>query len=103
MRHEMTVVVAPQGQTRASDEVQARSMLVVTLRRLRRSHTAMVGLVIVVLLLLVAALADVLAPYSPTQTTPSSMAEPNWRHPMGTDLLGRDVLSRIIHRSMSGW
>ena len=101
MRNEMTAVVAPQGQIMRgeSDEVQARSMLVVTLRRLRRSHTAMVGLAIVVLLLLVAALADVLAPYSPTQTTPNSMSEPSWNHPLGTDLLGRDVLSRVIHGS----
>jgi peptide/nickel transport system permease protein len=71
----------------------------ITLRRLRRSHTAMVGLTIVLFLLLVAALADVLAPYGPTQTTPDSMAPPTWQHPMGTDLLGRDVLSRIIHGS----
>jgi peptide/nickel transport system permease protein len=71
----------------------------ITLRRLRRSHTAMVGLTIVLFLLLVAALADVLAPYGPTQTTPNSMAPPTWQHPMGTDLLGRDVLSRIIYGS----
>jgi peptide/nickel transport system permease protein len=71
----------------------------ITLRRLRRSHTAMVGLTIVLLLLLVAVLADVLAPYGPTQTTPNSMAPPTWGHPMGTDLLGRDVFSRIIYGS----
>jgi peptide/nickel transport system permease protein len=59
----------------------------------------MVGLTIVLFLLLVAALADVLAPYGPTQTTPNSMAPPTWGHPMGTDLLGRDVFSRIIYGS----
>jgi peptide/nickel transport system permease protein len=74
-------------------------MALITLRRLRRSHTAMVGLTIVLLLLLVAVLADVLAPYGPTQTTPNSMAPPTWGHPMGTDLLGRDVFSRIIYGS----
>jgi peptide/nickel transport system permease protein len=74
-------------------------MALITLRRLRRSHTAMVGLTIVLFLLLVAALADVLAPYGPTQTTPNSMAPPTWQHPMGTDLLGRDVFSRIIYGS----
>ena len=73
MRNEMTAVVAPQGRTTRGepDEVQARSMLVVTLRRLRRSHTAMVGLTIVVLLLLVAALADVLAPTAPRKPPPT--------------------------------
>jgi peptide/nickel transport system permease protein len=74
-------------------------MALITLRRLRRSHTAMVGLTIVLFLLLVAVLADVLAPYGPTQTTPNSMAPPTWGHPMGTDLLGRDVFSRIIYGS----
>src|SRR5688572_3154331 len=101
MRHEMTVAMPPQGQMGRveQDEVTARSMLVITLRRLRRSHTAMLGLCIVVLLLLVAVFADALAPYSPTQTTATTMATPSWQHLMGTDLLGRDVFSRIIHGS----
>jgi peptide/nickel transport system permease protein len=101
MRYEMTAAVAPQEQTMRldHDEVAARSMLVITLRRLRRSHTAMLGLFIVVLLLLVAVFADVLAPYSPTQTTANTMSTPTWQHLMGTDLLGRDVFSRIIHGS----
>jgi peptide/nickel transport system permease protein len=101
MQHEVTTAVASQRQTIGleHDEVTARSMALITLRRLRRSHTAMVGLTIVLLLLLVAVFADVLAPYGPTQTTPNSMAPPTWGHPMGTDLLGRDVFSRIIYGS----
>jgi peptide/nickel transport system permease protein len=74
-------------------------MWLMTLRRLRRSKTAIVGLAIIVLLLLVAALADVIAPYNPIQTTPTTISVPTWEHPMGTDLLGRDVLSRVIHGS----
>ena len=101
MRHEVTAAIALQEPTMGAEhgEVTARSMVWITLRRLRRSHTALLGLTIVVLLFLVAALADVLAPYSPTQTTPDSMATPTWQHPMGTDLLGRDLLSRVIHGS----
>jgi len=74
-------------------------MWLMTLRRLRRSKTAIAGLAIIVLLFLVAALADVIAPYSPIQTTPQSISVPTWEHPMGTDLLGRDVFSRVIHGS----
>jgi len=74
-------------------------MWLMTLRRLRRSKTALVGLAIIILLFLVAALADVIAPYSPIQTTPQSISVPTWEHPMGTDLLGRDVFSRVIHGS----
>ena len=101
MRNETVAIEAPQTplDVLAYHEATARSMWVITLRRLRRSKTAMVGLTIVVLLLLVAAGAGLLAPYSPTQTTPESISPPTWTHPMGTDLLGRDVLSRVIYGS----
>jgi len=68
------------------------------LRRLRRSHTAVLGAAIVAALLVVAIFADVLAPYHPSandQTT--TFARPSWDHPLGTDQLGRDMLSRAIH------
>lgn len=83
----------------AQEEAMARSMWRITLHRLKRSKTAMIGLTIVALLLLVALLADVVAPYSPTETTPESISPPTWQHLMGTDLLGRDVLSRVIYGS----
>jgi len=83
----------------AQEEAIARSMWRITLHRLKRSKTAMIGLTIVTLLLLVALLADVVAPYSPTETTPESISPPTWQHLMGTDLLGRDVLSRVIYGS----
>lgn len=101
MRHTMTAALAARTPTDLHDPLAttARSMWVITLRRLYRSKTAMVGLAIVLLLFVVAALADVIAPYSPTQTTPESIAVPTWKHLMGTDLLGRDVFSRVIHGS----
>ncbi len=70
------------------------------LRRLRRSTTALIGLGIVVALLLVAALADVLAPQSPIVSDQTQTFRlPSAEHPMGTDQLGRDMLSRVIHGS----
>jgi peptide/nickel transport system permease protein len=67
-------------------------------RRLRRSTTALVGLVIVAVLLIVAIFADVLAPYSPTDTDQTTtFAVPSWEHPLGTDQLGRDMLTRVIY------
>jgi peptide/nickel transport system permease protein len=83
----------------AQEEAVAKSMWRITLQRMKRSKTAMIGLTIVMLLLLVALLADVVAPYSPTETTPESISPPTWQHLMGTDLLGRDVLSRVIYGS----
>jgi peptide/nickel transport system permease protein len=69
-------------------------------RRLRRSTTALVGLAIVATLLAVALLADVLAPRSPiTSDQTRTFQRPSWDYPLGTDQLGRDMLSRAVHGS----
>lgn len=68
------------------------------LRRLGRSATALAGLGIVVLLVLVALFADVLAPQNPVVSDHTqTFRTPSWDHPFGTDQLGRDMLSRVIH------
>jgi peptide/nickel transport system permease protein len=49
-------------------------------------------------LLVLAILAPVVAPYAPTaQNVNDTLAEPSMAHWLGTDDLGRDVLSRLIH------
>ena len=65
---------------------------------------AVAGLAIVLLLLLVAMFADVIAPYSPVLTDNSVFLKPpawqeggSWAYPLGTDAIGRDMLSRLIH------
>jgi peptide/nickel transport system permease protein len=76
----------------------AESPLAQGLRRLRRSVTALVGAGIVVVLLVVAIFADVLAPQSPIASDQTRTFErPSWSYPLGTDQLGRDMLSRVIH------
>jgi len=68
------------------------------LRRLRRNKLAMAGLVVVVLLGLVAIFADALAPYSYTKTNFGRLNEaPSRAYPLGTDQIGRDLLSRMIY------
>ncbi len=70
------------------------------LRRLRRNKTALLGVAIVGVLIVVAALADVLAPQSPIVSDQTkTFQEPSWDYPLGTDQLGRDMLSRVIHGS----
>jgi peptide/nickel transport system permease protein len=78
---------------------QAKSLLAITGQQLYRSKTGVAGLMVVLLLFMVAIFAGVIAPYDPTQTTRESLSFPSRDHPMGTDLLGRDVLSRIIYGS----
>jgi peptide/nickel transport system permease protein len=64
--------------------------------RLRRDKKAMASLVVVALLVFVAALGPVLAPHDPTAQQFDILQPPSLEHPMGTDSLGRDVLSRVI-------
>jgi len=65
---------------------------------------ALAGLVIVVLVLGLAAFANVLAPYPPDLTNNTVFLKPpawqdggSWAYPLGTDAIGRDMLSRLIH------
>jgi dipeptide transport system permease protein len=65
---------------------------------------AVTGLVVVVAVLLLAALAPWLAPYPPDLTDntvflkpPAWQAGGSWAYPLGTDAIGRDLLSRLIH------
>jgi dipeptide transport system permease protein len=73
-------------------------------REFRRNRGAMIGLVIIVVLVLTAIFADVVAPYSPTEqyrdaTLRAPSLEPinGNRFLLGTDPVGRDMLSRLIH------
>ncbi len=65
---------------------------------------AVAGLVLLVALCLVAILADVVAPHAPAEqfrdallTPPAWQQGGNWRFPLGTDDIGRDMLSRMIY------
>lgn len=55
------------------------------------------GLVIVLSLVLVAILGPTFAPYDPIQFGPERLSAPSWSHLLGTDRLGRDIMSRLIH------
>ena len=67
-------------------------------RRLLRNKLAVLGGVTVILLCLVAIFADFIAPYSYTKANFGKIYEfPSREFPLGTDQLGRDVLSRMIY------
>ena len=90
---EIPVGISLRGRT-----ARANSPFAQGLRRLRRSTTALIGAAIVLVLIVVAGFADVLAPGSPTANDAVRTFErPSWDHPLGTDQLGRDMLSRVIY------
>ena len=67
-------------------------------RRLLKDKLARVGLVVIALFVLSALFAPFIAPYDPLQQNlRNSLRPPSASHWLGTDLLGRDILSRIIH------
>lgn len=69
-------------------------------RWLRTDWRGAASLLFLILLALTAALAPVIAPYSPTAQNVSDMlSEPSVAHWLGTDDLGRDVFSRLLHAS----
>jgi len=97
----VATVAVDHGQRGATPPYRARSLFGLTLRRLARSYSALWGLCMVCGLLVIAASADLVAPYGPAQIVPGggSLELPTWAHPMGLDLLGRDVFSRVLYSS----
>jgi len=61
---------------------------------MRRRRTARLALLLIALLCLIG---PSLAPYNPLDDVGESLAPPSRDHPFGTDLIGRDVLSRVLH------
>lgn len=75
-------------------------------RRLRRKPTAVVGVVLIGLFVMVALLAPLLAPHSVNDADlsgirPGFVPGPSAEHPLGLDQQGRDELSRLIYGARS--
>jgi peptide/nickel transport system permease protein len=75
------------------------SNLRVIMRRFLKHKLAVAGLIIFSLIVLVAVFAPLLAPYSPTAVQGEFAAAPSAAHILGTDQVGRDLLSRLIYAS----
>ncbi|AZO49234.1 MAG: ABC transporter permease subunit [Mesorhizobium sp.] len=87
---------------RPASRMQARlGRAYVAWRRFSANRLAVLGLLIIIALLVVAAFADVLAPYSPTvgDLKNARLLPPGAAHWFGTDDLGRDIYSRIVYGS----
>ncbi len=79
------------------------SMLRQVWRQFRRHKMALVGSCVLAVLVLIAIFAPYIAPHNPYHTftredgSYAAWERPSAKHPLGTDDVGRDVLSRLIH------
>ncbi len=79
-------------------EVPTRSFSMLAWRRFLRHHLAILGALIIVALICMALLAPWLAPYNPNRVDIMSAREgPSEQHTLGCDVVGRDVMSRLIY------
>ena len=96
----MTIATpTPTGIAALADEggIAPRGPLAATIAFMRRQPVGTLGIVLVLLFGLAGVFADWLAPYNPTANDFAAMTEaPSWTHWLGTDQLGRDLLSRIL-------
>lgn len=86
--------------------IRSKNKFKIFLTKLSRSKTGSVGLIIVLALFIMAIFAPIIAPYDPGKIDTMNMLAPpflsdggSFSHILGTDNLGRDILSRIIYGS----
>ena len=100
--HPASAEIAPRARPRPWTQRE----WVALLRRLVRRRTALFGMLVVLAVMLAALVAPLVAPFDPLeQDIGQRLREPGWQdaqgrvHPLGTDHLGRDILSRIVFGS----
>ena len=94
------VVRETEAETRLGPIVRQESPFGVFLRRFVRNRLALLGALIIAFEIVCALAAPLLAPYDPLDQRLDQLQQAeSAEHPMGTDELGRDELSRIIYGS----
>lgn len=78
--------------------MEEKELFAKQLQRLVKNRLSLVGVFIVALIVVAAALASYIAPYDPiAQDYDALLLPPSPQHPMGTDDLGRDIFSRVVY------
>ena len=72
----------------------------IAFRQFRRTPSGLIGGALVAAFVVLAAAAPWVAPYDPIAADFGNvLAPPSWGHAFGTDDIGRDILSRVVHGS----
>jgi len=61
------------------------------------SRLGVFGLAVILFYVFLALAAPLVAPYDPDEFVGRPLEGPSWEHPLGTDQMGRDLLSRLVH------
>ena len=86
-----------QEKSKQRSDTKQRMMLKTFFRKLTRDRLAALGLILIIFQLILALIPSYLAPYDPKEMNwGDEYSPPNAKHLLGTDNLGRDVLSRVI-------
>lgn len=82
----------------SAEAVSPQAQHVSPWRRIRLTKPGKLGLAVLTFWVVIAIFGPMLSPYSESEMLASgSFAPPSWAHWLGTDYIGRDVLSRILH------
>ncbi|MDH4171283.1 MAG: ABC transporter permease [Acidimicrobiia bacterium] len=76
---------------------EAPPYLIDVWRRFKKNRLAVIGLIFILGLVLVAIFAPLIAPYGPSERTDVFRGSPSGDHLFGTDIIGRDVFSRVVY------
>jgi len=79
------------------NKVEGERYLQTVWRRFRRHKLALVSLTVLTIIVLAALLAPLIAPFSPDKLVGTFSGKPDKKNWLGTDQIGRDVLSRLLY------
>jgi ABC-type dipeptide/oligopeptide/nickel transport system permease subunit len=90
-------VLSNEARSASLPEIRHRTWFRETIARLLMNKGATAALIVLAVIAIVVIFAPVFAPYDPTAVdTANTDGPPSLSHPLGTDTIGRDILSRII-------
>lgn len=89
--------IPPEQRSTIKAAAKPKSRLTIIFGQLRQSRTAMFGLAVVLVFVLMAAVGPLIVPHDPySQSLADRLSPPSTAHWLGTDQNGRDMLSRIV-------
>lgn len=79
-------------------ELKKENMALTTLRRMAKNKMAILGLILLIIITVLSILAPYISPYGyEVQDGYNTLAGPSAEHLFGTDNLGRDIFTRVLH------